>query len=97
MKKDGIGAASDDVERLLAESFGPTQHAAVREQLDRLEQAPMVRETERIKLAALIVAQGVWSELVDAVELGLIDWRDLLMAAFYVETHRERPRWPSGG
>ena len=40
------------------------------------------------RLAALIVAAGRWDDLVEAVELGLTDWRDLLVAAFYANDLR---------
>ena len=86
MESDGIGATLEDVERLLRDRFDSAQHRAVREQLARLEHAPMVEgDAARIKAAAIIVSDGNWSRLVDAVDLGLLDWRDLLVSAFYDE------------
>lgn len=60
--------------------------SAAREQLSRLEDAPLITgDGARIKVAALMIAAGRWDDLLDAVDLGMTDWRDLLMAAFYAE------------
>lgn len=86
MDSEGIGATADDVERLLTDSFERSQHGRVRQQLARLEGAPLITgDAARIKVAALLVAEGRWPDLLDAVDLGLTDWRDLLVAAFYSE------------
>lgn len=86
MDSEGMDATLDDVERLLTDTFEPSQHSSVREQLARLEDAPFITgDAARIKVAALLVAEGRWHDLVDAVELGLTDWRDLLVAAFYAD------------
>lgn len=86
MDSEGMDATLDDVERVLTVTFEPSQQAAVREQLARLEGAPLVTgDAARIKVAALLVAAGRWDDLVEAVELGLTDWRDLLVAAFYAD------------
>lgn len=94
MDSEGMNATLDDVERLLTNTFQPSQQGPVREQLARLEDAPFIADdAARIKVAALLVAEGRWGDLVDAVELGLTDWRDLLVAAFYAD----HPRDGAGG
>lgn len=86
MDSEGMDATLHDVEWLLADSFDPSRRDSVREQLARLEDAPLVTgDAARIKVAALLVADGKWPDLLDAVELGLTDWRDLLVAAFYMD------------
>lgn len=93
MDSEGMDATLADVERLLADSFDASQHDSVREQLARLEHAPLVTgDAARIKVAALLVAEGRWPDLLDAVGLGLTDGRDLLVAAFSPE-----PDGASGG
>lgn len=94
MDSEGMDATLDDVERLLATTFQPSQQGPVREQLARLEDAPFIAgDAARIKVAALLVAEGRWGGLVDAVELGLTDWRDLLVSAFYAD----HPKDGAGG
>jgi hypothetical protein len=89
MDSEGMGATLGDVERVLTDTFKPSQHGAVRVQLARLEDAHLVTgDAARIKVAALIVAAGRWDDLVEAAELGLTDWRDLLVAAFYANDLR---------
>lgn len=89
MDSEGMDATLGDVERVLTDSFEPSQRTVVREQLARLEDAPLVTgDAARIKVAALLVAAGRWDDLVEAVELGLTDWRDLLVATFYADDLR---------
>jgi hypothetical protein len=89
MDFEGMDATLDDVERVLVDTFEPSQQDAVRDQLARLEDAPLITGgAARIKVAALLVAAGRWDDLVEAVELGLTDWRDLLVAAFYADDLR---------
>ena len=86
MDSEGMDATPGDVERVLTSTFEPSQQSAVREQLARLEDAPLITgDAARIKVAALLVAAGRWDDLVEAVELGLTDWRDLLVSAFYAD------------
>lgn len=59
MDSEGMDATADDVERLLADSFERSQHGRVREQLARLEGAPLITgDAARIKVAALLVAEA---------------------------------------
>jgi hypothetical protein len=47
-------------------------------------------QMDRIRLAALKVSGGVYSELIRAVKLACTDWRDLFMAAGFgndIEAH----------
>lgn len=43
-----------------------------------------VSEGDRVEAAALTVAAGDLAQLRSAVELALLDWRDLIVAAEYV-------------
>ncbi len=84
MDADGFDATVEDVDALLTKLFEPQQRASAREQLDRLESAPgLSGGGARLKVAALLDSQGSWDRLVEAVDLGLVDWRDLLVRAFY--------------
>lgn len=67
-----MDATREDVAAHLHATFATDDHERVRGQLARLEDAPGVRgDAARVKVAALIVADGDWSALVQAVELGL--------------------------
>jgi len=48
---------------------------------------------ERIHFAALKVSRGDMDELVRAIELAQIDWRDLLVAAGFAEDVSAHERW----
>lgn len=74
------------VDRRIVETFAANEREAARAELVRIEDVLRstwreVAETDRVELAALTLACGDLSKLRDAVELALVDWRDVLVAA----------------
>ena len=50
-------------------------------------------QMDRIRLSALKVSGGVYTELKKAVELACIDWRDLFMAAGFGHDAEAHLKW----
>ena len=75
-------------ERLEREYPAPADLVAARELIERIPAELAVwrevSEGDRVEAAALTVAAGDLGKLKEAVELALLDWRDLLVAAEYV-------------
>src|ERR1700685_1763695 len=63
-----------------------------------LQQCETVRESERLRFAALKVSDGNLALLESAVKLAQVDFRDLLMAADFgeVDAHRKWQPKPAG-
>ncbi len=51
---------------------------------------------ERIRFAALKASGGDLAKLRTAIELGKIDWRDLLVEAGFADDPQEHERWDPG-
>jgi hypothetical protein len=85
-EREAVAGISERVQARVKVDF-PDHTDQVVESLSRLAggtfpgEAPESANTERIQLAALLLAQGHLRRLDGAVALGLTDWRDLLVAA----------------
>lgn len=75
---------SSGVIRRIEEQFAPTEQAAAKASVARIGRDligwRIVVETDRIERAALAYADRDLMRLVEAVDLALVDWRDLLVA-----------------
>ena len=80
---DGFDATSAHVDDLLRATFDGADHERVRAVLQRLGGTGFSVSRARLEVAALLVADGRMQDLVYAVDLGLTDYRDLLVGAFY--------------
>jgi hypothetical protein len=71
------------VEGMLLSDFSPDVHERAVLLVNRLAEElstwRIVAESDRVEVAALAYAGGDLTRLRDAVELALVDWRDLLM------------------
>ncbi len=81
---EGIGATMDHVLDLLARDFPTARHAELGALLATVAEAPGVHGNgERVQVACLLAAEGDEERLWQFVDLAHVDYRDVLVAAFY--------------